>query len=195
MPVEEVYVGIGSNIGDSLIIVPEAIKCLGRISSTNLIKQSSLYRSEPISDIPQDDYVNAVVSLETSLQPLELLLELQAIEQAFYRQRDPKLKWAPRTLDLDIILFGSRKIDDSHLQIPHPEMQNRLFVLKPLYEISGDLYISGLGSLQYLINQAPISKSPLYRLKPYDLINRNPNQTQYAESAPIYSRRGTYRRR
>lgn len=155
MPVEEVYVGIGSNIGDSLIIVPEAIKCLGRISSTNLIKQSSLYRSEPISDIPQDDYVNAVVSLETSLQPLELLLELQAIEQAFYRQRDPKLKWAPRTLDLDIILFGSRKIDDSHLQIPHPEMQNRLFVLKPLYEISGDLYISGLGSLQYLINQAP----------------------------------------
>lgn len=155
MPVEEVYIGIGSNIGDSLVIVRQAIEYLDRLPKTSLKKQSSLYRSEPVSDIPQDDYVNAVVAIETSLQPLDLLLELQAIEQAFYRQRDPKLKWAPRTLDLDIILFGSRRIDDSHLKIPHPDMQNRLFVLDPMFEISGDLYIPGLGSLQYLINHAP----------------------------------------
>ena len=155
MPAENAYIGIGGNIGDSLNIVQQAIECLTRLPQTSLTKQSSLYRSEPVSDIPQDDYVNAVVALETSLQPMDLLLELQAIEQAFYRQRNPKSKWAPRTLDLDIILFGSRCIDDSHLKVPHPEMHNRLFVLKPLYEICGDLYIPGLGSLQFLINNAP----------------------------------------
>jgi len=155
MSVEEVHIGIGSNIGDSLTIVHQAISCLAKLPKSSLKSQSSLYRSEPLSDIPQDDFVNAVVALETSLEPMELLLELQAIEHAFYRQRDPKLRWAPRTLDLDIILFGSRSIGDSHLKVPHPEMQNRLFVLKPMFEISGDLYIPGLGSLQYLISQAP----------------------------------------
>jgi 2-amino-4-hydroxy-6-hydroxymethyldihydropteridine diphosphokinase len=87
---------------------------------------------------------------------MDLLLELQAIEQAFYRQRDEKKKWAPRTLDLDIILFGTRKLSDSHLTIPHAELQNRLFVLKPMFEISGDLYITGLGSLKYLLEHAPV---------------------------------------
>ncbi len=155
MPVEEAYIGIGGNIGDSLNIVRQAIKCLAGLPNTSLTGQSSLYRSKAVGDIPQDDYVNAVVALETSLRPMNLLLELQAIEQAYYRQRDPILKWAPRTLDLDIILFGSRSIADSHLTVPHPEMHNRLFVLKPLYEICGDLYIPGLGSLQFLINNAP----------------------------------------
>lgn len=155
MPVDNVYIGIGGNIGDSLVIIPSAIECLAKLPKSNLCGQSALYRSEAVSEIPQDDYVNAVVAIETSLEPLDLLLELQAIEQAFYRQRDPKLKWAPRTLDLDIILFGNRRIDDSHLTVPHSEMQNRLFVLKPLYEIGGDLYIPGLGSLKYLIDHAP----------------------------------------
>ncbi|MDH5354195.1 MAG: 2-amino-4-hydroxy-6-hydroxymethyldihydropteridine diphosphokinase [Gammaproteobacteria bacterium] len=155
MPVEEVYVGIGSNVGDSIVIVSEAINHLCQLPKTELIRQSSPYCSEAVSDIPQGDYVNAMVLLKTSLEPLELLLELQSIEEAFYRQRDPALKWAPRTLDLDIILFGSRSYDDSHLTIPHPELQNRLFVLQPMYEISGDFYITGLGSLQYLIDNAP----------------------------------------
>ena len=107
-----------------------------------------------MSDIPQDDYVNAVVAIRTSLRPTYLLLELQAIEHAFYRQRDPALKWAPRTLDLDVILYGNQVINDSHLTIPHPEMSRRLFVLKPLLEVSGDLYIPGFGSLSYLVSQA-----------------------------------------
>lgn len=155
MSAEAAYIGIGSNIGDSIIIVNQAIECLDKIPKTRLKSQSSLYRSEPVGDIPQDDFVNAVAALETSLEPLELLLELQAIEQSFYRRRDPDKKWGPRTLDLDIILFGSLSIDDSHLKIPHAEMQNRLFVLWPLLEVSGDLYIPGLGSLQHLIEIAP----------------------------------------
>jgi 2-amino-4-hydroxy-6-hydroxymethyldihydropteridine diphosphokinase len=155
MQAELVYVGIGSNIGDSITIASDAIERLAGIDHCKLIMQSSLYQSEPVSDIPQDDYINAVVLIETTLEPMPLLLELQAIEQAFYRQRDPKLHWAPRTLDLDIILFGHRAVNDSHLTVPHREMANRLFVLLPMLEISGEQFIPGLGSLQYLINNAP----------------------------------------
>lgn len=155
MPAETVYIGIGSNIGDSRNIVIAAIECLANITGVELIKHSSLYLSEAVSDIPQDDYINAVVEIKTGLSPFDLLLELQAIEHAFYRERDEKLKWAPRTLDLDIILFGPLKINDSHLTIPHPEMHNRLFVLLPLLEVAGDLYISGLGSVSYLVSHAP----------------------------------------
>ena len=155
MPAETVYIGIGSNIGDSQDTIHRAIECVAVLPKTRLQKQSSLYRTEAISDIPQDDYINAVASIETQLQPIDLLLELQTIEKAFYRQRDPSLKWAPRTLDLDIILFGERRMQDSHLKIPHHEMQNRLFVLQPLFEISGDIPVPGLGNLQHLLNNAP----------------------------------------
>jgi len=154
MPIEDVYIGIGSNLANPDSIVLDAIACLGKISGSELVKCSSLYRSEPVSDIPQDDYVNAVVAIKTDLQPTSLLLELQAIEHAFYRQRDPALKSAPRTLDLDVILYGNRNINDSHLTVPHPEMSKRLFVLTPLFEISGEMYIPGLGSLSYLIDHA-----------------------------------------
>lgn len=155
MPAELVYIGIGSNMGDSITIAHEAIERLDGIAQCKLINQSSLYQSEPVSDIPQDDYINAVALIETTLEPMSLLLELQAIEQAFYRQRDPKLHWAPRTLDLDIILFGHRVMNDSHLTVPHREMANRLFVLSPMFEVSGEQFIPGLGSLKYLIDHAP----------------------------------------
>ena len=158
MATEEVYVGIGSNLGDSISIVRDAIDHLGKISNCELVKFSSLYESEPVGDVPQDNYINAVAGLKTSLQPTELLLELQAIEYAFYRRRDAALRWGPRTLDLDIILYGDRTINDSHLTVPHGEMQNRLFVLKPLFEVLGEIYIPGLGSLSYLIKQAPVIK-------------------------------------
>jgi 2-amino-4-hydroxy-6-hydroxymethyldihydropteridine diphosphokinase len=155
MPAEEVFIGIGSNLGDSLTIVEEAINKLANIKASRLLNRSSLYQSEAVSDIPQDDYINAAVRLETSLEPLPLLLELQAIEYAYYRQRDEDLHWAPRTLDLDIILFGNRVISDSHLVIPHTEFSQRLFVLEPILEIAGDRFIPGYGSLSYLIEHAP----------------------------------------
>lgn len=142
-------------MGDSITIARKAIEHLGRVSQCTLVNQSSLYQSEPISDIPQDDYINAVVLIDTTLTPTALLLKLQAIEYVFYRQRDPTLRWAPRTLDLDIILFGHRVISDNHLTIPHGEIANRLFVLEPLFEISGEQLIPGFGSLKYLIDNAP----------------------------------------
>lgn len=155
MPVEEVFVALGGNIGDSQTIVTQAMDALGNISQTSLRASSSLYRSEAVGDIPQDDYTNAVALLGSSLEPTALLLELQAIEHAYYRRREQEERWAPRTLDLDIILFGDRSFDDSHLIIPHPEFAQRLFVLEPMFEIGGDRFIPGYGSLRYLIDNAP----------------------------------------
>ncbi len=155
MPVEEVFIGIGSNIGDSITIVEEAIRAIGNIQQCKLRGHSSLYRSAALGDIPQDDYINAVVKIETGLEPLALLLELQAIEHAYYRKRDSEQRWGPRTLDLDIILFGNRVFEDSHLTLPHPEFSQRPFVLVPMSEIEGDRFIPGYGSLSYLIQQAP----------------------------------------
>jgi 2-amino-4-hydroxy-6-hydroxymethyldihydropteridine diphosphokinase len=155
MSAEEVFIAIGSNIGDSETIVEEAFAQLGKIKDSKLTGKSSLYRTEPVSDIPQDDYINAAAKLDTDLEPMALLLELQAIEHAYYRQRDPEQRWAPRTLDLDIILFGDRVIADSHLTVPHCEFANRMFVLRPLLEIAGERFIPGFGSLQYLIDHAP----------------------------------------
>ena len=155
MPAEEVFVALGGNIGDSKTIVKQALDALGNISQTSLRASSSLYRSEAVGDIPQDDYINAVALLDSSLEPMALLLELQAIEHAYYRRRDQEERWAPRTLDLDIILFGDRSFNDSHLIIPHPEFAQRLFVLEPMFEIEGDRFIPGYGSLRYLIDNAP----------------------------------------
>ena len=152
---EEVFVALGSNIGDSVTIVEQAIAALGRITRTRLLGRSSLYRSAALGDLPQDDYINAVARLETELEPMPLLLELQSIEHAFYRRRDSEQRWAPRTLDLDIVLFGNRFIDDSHLVVPHPEFAKRRFVLEPMLEIDGDRFIPGYGSLSYLIDHVP----------------------------------------
>ncbi len=155
MPTEQVFIGLGSNIGDSETIVEEAINAISRINGCTLSGRSSLYRSAALGEKPQEDYINAVVRVETSLQPMALLLELQAIEHAYYRNRHSEDRWAPRTLDLDIVLFGDRKIDDSHLVVPHREFAQRRFVLEPMLEIDGDRFIPGYGSLSYLIENAP----------------------------------------
>jgi 2-amino-4-hydroxy-6-hydroxymethyldihydropteridine diphosphokinase len=155
MQTEEVFIGLGSNIADSTTIIEQALGALDNITHCCLRGRSSLYRSAAVSDIPQDDYINAVAKIDTSLEPIALLLELQAIEHAYYRQREPEQRWAPRTLDLDIILFGNRNIDDSHLTVPHPEFPKRLFVLEPMFEVDGDRFIPGHGSLRYLIDHAP----------------------------------------
>ena len=152
---EDVFVALGSNIADSMTIVEQAIAALGRITRTRLRDRSSLYRSAALDDDSQDDYINAVALLETSLDPMPLLLELQSIEHAYYRHRDEAQHWGPRTLDLDIVLFGNRFIDDSHLVVPHPEFARRRFVLEPMLEIDGDRFIPGFGSLRYLIDHAP----------------------------------------
>lgn len=152
---EDVFVALGSNVADSETIVEQAIAALDRINRTRLRGRSSLYRSAALGDDSQDDYINAVALVETGLEPMPLLLELQSIEHAYYRRRDEERHWGPRTLDLDIVLFGNRFIDDSHLAVPHPEFAQRRFVLEPMLEIDGDRFVPGFGSLRYLIDHAP----------------------------------------
>jgi 2-amino-4-hydroxy-6-hydroxymethyldihydropteridine diphosphokinase len=155
MSVNRTYIGIGSNLADPRQQVIDVFPKLNLIRNSSLHSHSALYQTEAISDIQQEDYINAVACLHTTLKPVELLLELQAIEYSCYRQRSDELKWAPRTMDLDVLLFADMKMNDTHLTIPHREMQNRLFVLLPLQEIEPNLYIPGLGSISYLVKQAP----------------------------------------
>ena len=155
MPTESVFIGIGSNLGDSRTLVEAAIDAMSRIACTTLRARSSLYRSEPLGDTPQPDYINAIARLDCGLEPAALLRELQSIENAHDRRRDPEHRWGPRTLDLDIILFGDCQINNSHLTVPHQELANRRFVLEPLFEIDGNRFIPGYGHLNDLIDSAP----------------------------------------
>jgi 2-amino-4-hydroxy-6-hydroxymethyldihydropteridine diphosphokinase len=136
------YVGIGSNLGDSRANVKRAIEQLGRLPKTRLARQSSLFCTAPI-EAEGDDYVNAVARLETGLSAQELLLELQALEHAYERER-PYVN-APRTLDLDILLYGSEQIQTESLTVPHPRLTRRAFALIPLLQIDPMVAVPGAG--------------------------------------------------
>ena len=136
------YIGVGSNLGDACSNVQAALILLGKLADTELTAQSNLFRSAPI-DAGGDDYLNAVAQLKTRLAAPALLEQLQAIEQSFGRER-PYIN-APRTLDLDILLYGAQEISSESLQVPHPRMTQRAFVLIPLLQIDPMICIPGLG--------------------------------------------------
>jgi 2-amino-4-hydroxy-6-hydroxymethyldihydropteridine diphosphokinase len=129
------YVGLGANLGDPAAAVRVALDALGRLPGTALAGRSSLYRSAPV-DATGPDFVNAVAALRTTLSAPALLAALQAIEQAAGRERP----WhhAPRTLDLDLLLYGQASIASPALTVPHPRMRQRAFVLLPLAELAPD---------------------------------------------------------
>lgn len=131
------YVGIGSNLDDPRAQVLGAFDELDRMPHTRVVKKSSLYRSAPLGYAAQPDFVNAVAQLETALPAERLLAELQAIETRHGRSRS--FANAPRTLDLDLLLFGDARLDSATLKVPHPRMHERAFVLRPLLEIAPDL--------------------------------------------------------
>jgi 2-amino-4-hydroxy-6-hydroxymethyldihydropteridine diphosphokinase len=133
---ERVFVGLGANLGDAAATVRAAFEALGAMPGTRCVACSSLYRSAPI-DAQGADYINAVAQLQTRLLPAALLEELQAIEDRFGRERP--YRNAPRTLDLDLLLYGQRRIVTPLLTVPHPRMHERAFVLAPLAEIAPDL--------------------------------------------------------
>jgi 2-amino-4-hydroxy-6-hydroxymethyldihydropteridine diphosphokinase len=131
------YVGIGSNLKDPRAQVLQAFNELDRLPQTRIVKKSSLYRSAPMGHAAQPDFINAVAQLETALPAERLLAELQEIEARHGRERS--FANAPRTLDLDILLFGNATIQTPSLTIPHLRMHERAFVLKPLLEIAPHL--------------------------------------------------------
>lgn len=147
------YVGVGSNLGDSVRTVTEALAALACLSGCAWVGASSLWYSKPLADMPQPDYVNAVAALETDLHAEALLDGLQAIENQFGRTRGAH--WASRTLDLDILLFGDTISNSARLTVPHPGLAERDFVLVPLAELNPALIVPGLGALQDLLARCP----------------------------------------
>ena len=134
------YIGLGSNLAEPIKQVQFAIEKLKNIAQSKVIKVSSLYLSKPMGPQDQDDYINAVLALETTLTPIELLDTLQHIENEAGRVRKEN-RWGARILDLDIILFGNEIINTERLTVPHYGMRVREFVLLPLAEIAADLVI------------------------------------------------------
>ena len=128
-------IALGSNLGDSLTILQQACASLANTEDIELIACSKWYQTKPIGP-PQPDYLNGCVLVKTTLLPLELLKSLWRIEQQFGRER--KQRWGARTLDLDMILYDDLILNTPDLQIPHPRMRERAFVLTPLAEIAGD---------------------------------------------------------
>jgi len=128
------YIGIGSNLGDALQNCRDAVHRLSQIRATQLTGASSFYKSEPVGIENQDWFVNAVVEIKTGLTPNELLHALQGIENAMGRKRE--IKGGPRIIDLDFLFYGQDIIDEPNLQVPHPEIHQRRFVLEPLNEVA-----------------------------------------------------------
>ena len=130
------FIGIGSNVGDKIRNCGQAITEISRCKQNTLLAQSSLYRTEPIGYTQQDWFINCVIEIETSLTAYQLLHVLEDVELSMGRKKIRK--WGPRIIDLDILFFNDEIIRCKELTVPHPEVQNRAFVLVPLCEIAGD---------------------------------------------------------
>ncbi len=146
------YIGIGSNLDDPQYQVQAALDALDAHENCNVIRQSSLYTSEPVGFADQPDFVNAVCALKTTLEPVQLLCELLDMEKTIGRVRS-HLPNRPRRIDLDLLLYSTQQINSPNLIVPHPRMHERRFVLEPLVEIAPDEIIPGRGIAKYLLEE------------------------------------------
>ncbi|HTT08315.1 MAG TPA: 2-amino-4-hydroxy-6-hydroxymethyldihydropteridine diphosphokinase [Gammaproteobacteria bacterium] len=151
-----VYIALGSNLNDPRAQVESGLKHLARLPRSTWRGASSLYRTPPMGPAPQPDYINAVAVLDTHFPAHALLDELLAIERAHGRVRGAD-RWGPRTLDLDILLFGKTILSDARLTLPHPGITERAFVLLPLAELAPDLIVPGKGPLRDLVRACDVS--------------------------------------
>jgi 2-amino-4-hydroxy-6-hydroxymethyldihydropteridine diphosphokinase len=147
--VTRAFVGIGANLGDPVAQVHAGVAALAALPHTRLVAASSLYRTAPLGFTAQADFVNAAALLESALAPRALLDHLHAIEAAAGRER--RFKDAPRTLDLDLLLYGDATIDEPGLALPHPRLHERAFALAPLVELDPDCVIPGRGPARELL--------------------------------------------
>ncbi len=143
-------VALGANLGAARDNVARALERLAALKDTRVCARSALYRSRAVGP-RQPDYVNAAAIVETDLSPLSLLDELQHVERAFGRRRGQR--WGPRTLDLDVVVYGDSIIADERLTVPHPRAHLRAFVLRPLAEIAPDLVVPGRGAVSLLLSR------------------------------------------
>lgn len=141
----EAYIALGSNLGDRRETLAKAVRAIGALDSTRVSAQSSLIETDPVGPIQQGKYLNGVVKIETNLDARTLLEELLRIEATLGRDRASGERWGPRTVDLDLLVFGDVQINEQGLHVPHPRIAERLFVLVPLCEIAPDLVVPGTG--------------------------------------------------
>lgn len=148
------YIALGSNLGDPLREARRALIALGSMPETRLLSSSSAYRSHAVGPGTQPDYVNAVAAIGTRLSPLTLLTALKALESRHGRRPEP-VPWAPRVIDLDILLYGDLRLATPELTVPHARLLERAFVLWPLAELAPDAHIPGAGPISAHLRAAP----------------------------------------
>ena len=144
-----VWIGLGSNMGQAADQVEQAIAALTDAPGLELTARSSLYRTAPVGNVDQPDFINAVVRASCRIGCYVLLEALQEIEKRFGRTRDGE-RFGPRSLDLDLLMYADQTVFSPQLELPHPRMHERLFVLEPLTEIEGDITVPGRGRLSVL---------------------------------------------
>ena len=127
------FIGLGSNLGERESMIRAALDELSRLPETALVRASSLYDTEPVGEVDQPNFLNAVAQLDTGLSARQLLWNLHLVEKRLGRVRTQR--WGPRTMDLDLLLYGDEVIEDADLRVPHPELALRSFVLVPLVEL------------------------------------------------------------
>ena len=158
---ETAYIALGSNLREPQRQLQAGLAALACLPDTQLIAQSSLYRSAPVGYLEQPDFVNAVAAIRTALSPRALLDALLAIERVHGRVRE--FANAPRTLDLDITLYGERVIHEPRLSIPHPRMHERAFVMVPLAQIAPDATVPGRGRVRDLLSGVDVNSVSVLR--------------------------------
>lgn len=157
------YIGIGSNLESPVQQVNRALDALAVLPQSRLILRSSLYESAPVGPQEQPNFINAVAALLTTLDGRALLAELQAIEKEQGRVRTGE-RWGPRTLDLDLLVFGGMTIDEPGFTVPHPRIAERNFVLLPLTEIAPHIMIPGVGTVSSVALQCTSSTQRIKKL-------------------------------
>ncbi|WP_066185570.1 MULTISPECIES: 2-amino-4-hydroxy-6-hydroxymethyldihydropteridine diphosphokinase [Gracilibacillus] len=151
----KVYIALGSNIAPRFNYLYRAIDILQQHEDIEVAKQSSVYETDPVGYTDQEQFLNMVIELETTLEPIALLNVCQSIERKLGRKRD--IRWGPRTIDLDILLYNQTSIVNDRLVVPHRRLHERAFVLIPLAEIHPSLYIESLEqSISELVGQLPL---------------------------------------
>lgn len=148
------YIGIGSNLGDPVAQIGSAFLALAELPTTRLVARSPIYRSAPFGPVAQPDFCNAVAGLLTRLPLEEFFARLRPLEQHLGR-REPRERWGPREIDLDLLVFGAQRCDDARLRLPHPGIVERDFVLYPLRDIAAQLVIPGAGTVVELAARVP----------------------------------------
>ena len=152
----KVWLGLGSNLQQPVAQLQQALKRLSDTTGLEILRVSSFYRTPPWGDEQQEEFVNAVVQIETCLDPMPLLRVLQSIENVMGRQRSGR-RWGPRLIDIDLLLYGKQQFQSAELEIPHPHMFERAFVLKPLSELDAELEIPGHGTVGDLLQNLDCS--------------------------------------